>query len=261
MSKDAKKDEGIEQQANGAGNTARQHRTTIRASTVGGSSRRAPPVLPARRSPPAASGPPLRAEGRAARVVGGGNGGGAAGGRKRPNFLFFCVDEMRSPVPYESRQLLAWRQQFLRAQNELMATGVSLTKHSISSVACVPSRTSIFTGQYPSLHGCTATDGGGKAAIEEDMFWLQPNTLPTMGNYFREAGYRTIYKGKWHVSEASLTAPGNHHGPVETFDKFRRPHPVARRTSTFRRTSSVSSASTAGSGPNRTRAMRRTSVG
>jgi choline-sulfatase len=144
----------------------------------------------------------------------------------RPNFLFICVDEQRFPVVYESPQLRAWRQQFLRAQNALARNGVSLLKHSIASCACVPSRTSLFTGQYPSLHGCTATDGGGKSAIEEDMFWLQPNTLPTMGNYFRAAGYRTVYKGKWHVSEASLFAPGNHSGPVETFDANGFPDPM-----------------------------------
>lgn len=112
--------------------------------------------------------------------------------RRRPNFLFMMVDEMRGPVVYESRALLGWRQEFLRTQSALMATGVSLTKHSIASTACVPSRASVFTGQYPSLHGCTQTDGGGKGAVENDMFWLQPNTVPTMGNYFKGAGYRCV---------------------------------------------------------------------
>jgi choline-sulfatase len=153
-----------------------------------------------------------------------GKGGGKH--KKRPNFLFFMVDEQRAQVPYESLELLAWRAQHLPTQNALMRNGVSLTKHSIASCACVPSRTSLFTGQYPSLHGCSATDGGGKSAIEEDMFWLQPNTLPTMGNYFRAAGYRTVYKGKWHVSEASIFAPGNHRGPVETFDAEGVPDPA-----------------------------------
>lgn len=26
----------------------------------------------------------------------------------------------------------------------------------------------------------------------------------TMGRYFRAAGYRTLYRGKWHVSHADL---------------------------------------------------------
>ena len=39
------------------------------------------------------------------------------------------------------------------------------------------------------------------------MFWLAPDTVPTMGDWFRAGGYRTFYKGKWHVSHAYLDAP------------------------------------------------------
>lgn len=42
------------------------------------------------------------------------------------------------------------------------------------------------------------------------MFWLNPNTVPTMGNYFRAAGYQTYYKGKWHISNADIVSPGTH---------------------------------------------------
>ena len=37
-----------------------------------------------------------------------------------------------------------------------------------------------------------------------DMFWLAPDTVPTLGDWFRAGGYRTFYKGKWHVSHAHL---------------------------------------------------------
>jgi arylsulfatase A-like enzyme len=63
------------------------------------------------------------------------------------------------------------------------------------SSACAPSRASFFTGQYPSLHGVSQTDGVAKNAIEPDVFWLDPDTLPTMGDYFRAGGYDTYYKG------------------------------------------------------------------
>ena len=39
------------------------------------------------------------------------------------------------------------------------------------------------------------------------MSWLAPTTVPTMGSWFRAGGYRTFYKGKWHVSHAHLDAP------------------------------------------------------
>ena len=38
------------------------------------------------------------------------------------------------------------------------------------------------------------------------MFWLAPDTVPTLGDWFRAGGYRTYYKGKWHVSHAHLDA-------------------------------------------------------
>ncbi len=72
--------------------------------------------------------------------------------------------------------------------------------------ACAPSRASLLTGQYPSLHGVTQTDGLAKAADGPDMFWLAPDTVPTLGDWFRAGGYRTYFKGKWHASHAHLDA-------------------------------------------------------
>ena len=67
-------------------------------------------------------------------------------------------------------------------------------------------RASLLTGQYPSLHGVTQTDGVAKSADGEDMFWLAPDTVPTLGDWFRAGGYRTFFKGKWHASHAHLDA-------------------------------------------------------
>ena len=38
------------------------------------------------------------------------------------------------------------------------------------------------------------------------MFWLAPDTVPTLGDWFRAGGYRTYFKGKWHASHAHLDA-------------------------------------------------------
>ena len=75
------------------------------------------------------------------------------------------------------------------------------------SAACAPSRTSFLTGHYPSLHGVTQTDGLAKTAESADMFWLAPDTVPTLGDWFRAGGYRTFDKGKWHVSHPHLDDP------------------------------------------------------
>jgi len=99
---------------------------------------------------------------------------------------------------------------------------MNFVNHHIMSAACAPSRASIFTGQYPSLHGVTQTSGVAKSAIEGDLYWLDPTGVPTMGHYFRAAGYETYYKGKWHVSDADLYEPGSYDA-VATYDNEENP--------------------------------------
>ncbi len=127
---------------------------------------------------------------------------------KRPNFLIVMVDEMRYPTVYESPALKEFRAKYLTAQERMKAKGMQFRNHYAMSAACQPSRTSIFTGTYPSLHGVSQTSGGAKAVYEWDMYYLDPATVPTMGDYFRAGGYRTYYKGKWHLSLPDIFIPG-----------------------------------------------------
>ena len=120
------------------------------------------------------------------------------------------ADEYRYPPVYESAATRECRATNYVAEQSLRKDGVEFENHYIMSSACAPSRASFFTGQYPSLHGVSQTDGVAKNVIEKDVFWLDPSTLPTMGDYFRAGGYDTYYKGKWHVSHADLTVPGTY---------------------------------------------------
>ncbi len=126
---------------------------------------------------------------------------------KRPNILVIMTDEERYPPVYETDALRAFRSTQLPGQQALRARSAELHRHHAASTACVPSRACLFTGHYPTLHGVRTTDGAAKSAHDPNMFWLDPNTVPTMGHYFRAAGYRTFYRGKWHVSHADLTTP------------------------------------------------------
>ncbi|MCS1351089.1 sulfatase-like hydrolase/transferase [Mechercharimyces sp. CAU 1602] len=127
---------------------------------------------------------------------------------RRPNFLLFIVDQERYPTVYETEKLRQWRTQYLKTQTLLKQNGFEFHRHYAASTACCPSRASLFTGQYPSLHGVSQTPGAAKSRFEKDMFWLDPNTVPTIGDYFRQAGYQTYYKGKWHISQADILIPG-----------------------------------------------------
>ncbi len=130
--------------------------------------------------------------------------------RKKPNFLFIIVDQERYPCIYDPPEIRQWSRTNLVTQERLRTHGMEFHRHYVAATACCPSRASLFTGQYPSLHGVSQTTGAAKEAFEPDMFWLDPNTVPTMGDYFRQAGYRTYYKGKWHFSEADILVPGTH---------------------------------------------------
>ncbi len=128
-----------------------------------------------------------------------------------PNFLIFLCDEMRFPPVYESEATKQFRWDYLKFQNKLLANGLDFQRHYVGSSACTPSRVSLLTGHYPSLHGAGVSGGGGaKEVWDGDVFGLDPNSVPTFGNYFRAAGYRTYWRGKWHVSYADLRVPGTH---------------------------------------------------
>lgn len=131
-----------------------------------------------------------------------------SGTHKKPNFLILMVDEERYPSVYENKELKEWRRKNLITQELLKENGFEFHKHYVGSTACSPSRTTLYTGQYPSLHGVTQTSGAAKGAFDPDMFWLDRNTVPTIGDYLRTAGYRTFWKGKWHASDEDILIPG-----------------------------------------------------
>ncbi len=129
-----------------------------------------------------------------------------------PNVLLIMTDEERYPPPYEADSVRSFRKSQLTARESIRSRGLEFHRHYAGSTACVPSRATLFTGQYPSLHGVTATDGVAKQNTDPGMQWLDPNSVPTLGDWFRAGGYRTHYRGKWHVSFADITIPGSHEG-------------------------------------------------
>jgi arylsulfatase A-like enzyme len=126
---------------------------------------------------------------------------------RRPDVVVILTDQERAAPPYEDDALRAWRLDALPARRWFTEHGVTFTRHYTGSLACVPSRPTLFTGQYPDVHGVTQTDGLGKEADDSAMHWLEPGSVPTLGHWFRAAGYDTSYHGKWHISHADLTDP------------------------------------------------------
>lgn len=129
---------------------------------------------------------------------------------KRPNVLLIMTDEERYVPSYEEDALAEFRAERLPVREAIRARGVELHRHYTGSTACLPSRATLFTGQYPSLHGVRNTDGLAKSAEDPAMVWLDPDQVPTMGDWFRAAGYETHYRGKWHISHAEMNVAGTH---------------------------------------------------
>ena len=133
-----------------------------------------------------------------------------------PNFLMIMVDQLRYPrLGYGNAGLADPIKTILSFVGDiennpyakhfpgfckLREHAVVLTDHSIAESACVPSRASIMTGQYGPRTGVTQTDGLFKSGDANGFPWLRADGTPTLGDWFREAGYSTHYFGKWHVS-------------------------------------------------------------
>ncbi|WP_338148679.1 sulfatase-like hydrolase/transferase [Brevibacillus humidisoli] len=115
---------------------------------------------------------------------------------KKPNFLLITVDEERYPPVYESPELLEWREEHLLAQTFLRNNGMEFHRQYIGASACSPSRATFLTGHYPSLHGVTQTSGPGKGPLGEGIYWLDSNSVPTMGDYFPRCRLSDISKRK-----------------------------------------------------------------
>jgi arylsulfatase A-like enzyme len=146
----------------------------------------------------------------------------------KPNILLVLMDEFRvPPVGYAPPQgelegmkeifrfepTLSPDNPFIRYFEGLVRlrkNAVILRTHYIASAACVPSRTAMLTGQYSSLTHVTSTDGIFKSGdqLETAGLFLDPSGVPTIGDWFRAAGYQSKYFGKWHLSnEGSAQAP------------------------------------------------------
>lgn len=76
--------------------------------------------------------------------------------------------------------------------DSLAANGTVFTRAYCANPLCVPSRTSMYTGRYPTETGVMTND-------DRTRVHLDPQKFPIMGKVFQSAGYRTAYFGKWHL--------------------------------------------------------------
>lgn len=111
----------------------------------------------------------------------------------RPNIVFVLLDDVRfdDVINHPFAKL----PNFQRLVNE----GTSFQRMFTSAPLCSPSRAVIMTGQYPHRNGITDNSERGE----------QSHRIVTFPKLLRDAGYRTGFFGKWHMSATDDTArPG-----------------------------------------------------
>jgi arylsulfatase len=106
-----------------------------------------------------------------------------------PNILLIVSDQERSRgwLPPDAR---------LPSRERLLAEGLELTNYYTHSSPCSPSRASLFVGQYLPQHRVVDN------VIWQENLELDP-AIPTVGSILRDAGYRSSYIGKWHLSRGA----------------------------------------------------------
>jgi len=106
----------------------------------------------------------------------------------RPNVLLIIVDQLR----YPRFSTEAFPQNIAR----IAKAGVSFSRHFVSAVPCSPSRACLMTGTYTTqnrmFHNCDFVEGKSQPSLDPK--------IPSLGHIFGKAGYRTPYRGKWHLT-------------------------------------------------------------
>ncbi len=113
--------------------------------------------------------------------------------QKKTNVILFLVDDLgyydiscNGSKFYETPNI-----------DKLSETGMSFTNAYASHPRCVPSRYGIQTGKYPAKSQVP----GGRGSLKEND--------KTIGQAFRENGYKTFFAGKWHLGKTEDYWPQN----------------------------------------------------
>jgi arylsulfatase A-like enzyme len=108
----------------------------------------------------------------------------AAGAAKRPNILLIITDQQ-----YAGDMGAAGNTHVKTpAMDSLAARGTRFERSYCTYPICSPARASLETSRMPH-----------ELNIFNNHRAIIPDSVPTMGEIFRKAGYRTAWAGKWHV--------------------------------------------------------------
>ncbi|KPL08672.1 MAG: hypothetical protein AMS26_24260 [Bacteroides sp. SM23_62] len=109
--------------------------------------------------------------------------------------------------------------------DELATGGMRFTNAYASAAVCSPTRAALMTGKYPArLHLTDFIKGGDfpdSLLYQPDWQKFLPLDEITLGEVFREKGYRTALFGKWHLSREKKPPESEAFNPdKQGFDEY-----------------------------------------
>ena len=110
---------------------------------------------------------------------------GGPAGKKRSNIVLIITDQQRQAQHWPD----GWLEAHMPTMARLQKHGVTFTNNYTAATACCPSRATLLTGVYPSVHGVENTPPN-------------PPLQSDITNIFKlaeQAGYEVAYKGKMHL--------------------------------------------------------------
>lgn len=151
----------------------------------------------------------------------------------KPNIFIFTYDQAADDFVFENETIKKYREKYCPNATKLKNLSVKWANHQVNATACVPSRTSLFTGKHNIKNSISTikkdikdniqtnvlnTDGVAKTA--EEITWLNPQITPTLGNILINSGKYNledvIYCGKHHLKNTNLT--DNYGRQLQTLD-------------------------------------------
>ncbi|MEX3982215.1 sulfatase-like hydrolase/transferase [Paraburkholderia sp. EG287A] len=119
------------------------------------------------------------------------------------NILFVLVDQERyfDEWPFS-----------VPGRERLKKTGISFINHQIAACVCSPSRSTIYTGQHMQHTGVFDNSG---LPWQPDM----STSIRTVGHMMKDAGYRAVYAGKWHLSGSMQQSNVPYNAPVAQYNQ------------------------------------------